>query len=201
MCQIRAGRFGLRCAHIALSPIREPSRHPQIATRCRNRQKVPSAEETREPFPATALPCAERGAPLGGSGMHAPVKVDGPAVGGTLAWRPPRHTLRPSRGQAEIAVRTLIRSAGDHPDPEGLIDIFRPASSAPTNSGLPVMPRTPADSCSGRLPRSRGTTRRWCWPTLVSCPIASTRWCRSPAAHIGYLPRDRIVGISRSPAS
>jgi GTP cyclohydrolase IA len=54
--------------------------------------------------------------------MDASLKVNGLAAGQVLETRPARHVIRPSRAVAEMAVRTLIRWAGDNPDREGLID-------------------------------------------------------------------------------
>ena len=54
--------------------------------------------------------------------MHASVKFNGLASGQPLESRPTGQIIRPSRAEAEIAVRTLIRWAGDDPDREGLTD-------------------------------------------------------------------------------
>ena len=54
--------------------------------------------------------------------MHASLMMNGLAVGQVLETRPARHVIRPSRAEAEMAVRTLIRWAGDNPDREGMID-------------------------------------------------------------------------------
>jgi len=54
--------------------------------------------------------------------MHASLMMNGLAAGQVLETRPARHVIRPSRAEAEMAVRTLIRWAGDNPDREGLID-------------------------------------------------------------------------------
>src|SRR5262249_38925752 len=43
-------------------------------------------------------------------------------TGGQSPSKPPKQTTRPSRSEAEKAVTTLIRSAGDDPDREGLIE-------------------------------------------------------------------------------
>ena len=51
--------------------------------------------------------------------MHATVKINGrcpPAIGFATS----EQITRPSRAEAETAVRTLIRWAGDDPDREGL---------------------------------------------------------------------------------
>ena len=58
---------------------------------------------------------------------------------------------RPSRSQAEDAVRTLIRWAGDDPDREGLADT-PPVSCAPMSSGSKAMASSPAETLGRHLP-------------------------------------------------
>ena len=54
--------------------------------------------------------------------MHASVKFNGLASGQPSESRPTGQIIHPSRAEAETAVRTLIRWAGDDPAREGLID-------------------------------------------------------------------------------
>jgi GTP cyclohydrolase IA len=109
----------------------------------------------------------------------------------------PRQDLRPSRNEAEDAVRTLIRWAGDDPDREGL-------------RGTP-----------GRVVRAY---EEWFWgytedpgeylertfeevagydEVVVLRDIRFESHCEHHMApivgrvHIGYLPRNRVVGISK----
>jgi GTP cyclohydrolase I len=109
----------------------------------------------------------------------------------------PRQDLRPSRNEAEDAVRTLIRWAGDDPDREGL-------------RGTP-----------GRVVRAY---EEWFWgytedpgeylertfeevagydEVVVLRDIRFESHCEHHMApivgrvHIGYLPRTRVVGISK----
>ena len=67
--------------------------------------------------------------------MDARVKV----LEAGAATRPPRE--RPTREEAEAAVRTLIAWAGDDPDREGLAT-RRAASCRPSRSSTPATART-----------------------------------------------------------
>jgi GTP cyclohydrolase I len=55
------------------------------------------------------------------NGMYAPLKTNGIATRPVSEIRPTTQIF-PSRLEAEMAVRTLIRWAGDNPDREGLTD-------------------------------------------------------------------------------
>ena len=104
---------------------------------------------------------------------------------------------QPSRAEAEAAVRTLIRWAGDDPDREGLLGTPR-ASCAPMRNGSRGYDEDPAASCSAPSRRSAATTRSWCCATS-----GFESHCEHHMApiigrvHIGYLPRNRVVGISK----
>ena len=58
--------------------------------------------------------------------MDAVVKTSTPVIAGqtdpAMAVVEPQHTLRPTREEAEDAVRTLLRWAGENPGREGLLD-------------------------------------------------------------------------------
>src|SRR5262245_52951225 len=108
--------------------------------------------------------------------MHASLMMNGLAAGQVLETRPARHVIRPSRAETEMAVRTLIRWAGDNPDREGLIDTPARVSRAYEQW---AMMRTPPNYCSAHLRKLPGMTKWWCFATFVLCPIASTTWRRS----------------------
>ena len=102
---------------------------------------------------------------------------------------------RPSRLQAEEAVRTLIRWAGDDPDRAGLLDTPRRVINA-YDEWFAGYHEAPIGCSSAVSRRSPGTTRSWSSGTSVSYHIASTTWRRSSGAHI-RIPADRVVGISK----
>jgi GTP cyclohydrolase I len=104
---------------------------------------------------------------------------------------------RPSRAEAEAAVRTLIRWTGDDPDREGLLatpervvrsyeEFFAGYSQDPEE----ILTRT-FDETAGYddMVVLRGIRfESYCEHHMV--PIIGI-------AHIGYLPRNRVVGISK----
>lgn len=108
-----------------------------------------------------------------------------------------KETDRPSREEAEAAVRTLLRWAGDDPDREGLIDtpdrvvrsyeeFFAGYAQDPTD----LLART-FEETEGydEMVLLRGISfESHCEHHMV--PIIGT-------AHVAYLPRNRVVGISK----
>ncbi|WP_233206607.1 GTP cyclohydrolase I FolE [Caulobacter sp. FWC2] len=106
-------------------------------------------------------------------------------------------TQRPSREEAEAAVRCLISWAGDDPDREGLLDTpARVARSyAELFAGYDEDPRSHLlrtfEEVGGYEDMVVLTNIR-----VVSCcehhmlPVVGR-------AHVGYLPRNRVVGISK----
>lgn len=104
---------------------------------------------------------------------------------------------RPSQAEAEAAVRTLIAWAGDDPDREGLADT--PARVA----------RSYAELYAGYADDPRRYLERTFEEVggyddmivLTDIPIISV--CEhhmlpvTGVAHVGYLPRNRVVGISK----
>ena len=104
---------------------------------------------------------------------------------------------RPSRGEAEEAVRTLIRWAGDDPDREGLL-------------GTPGrVVRAYEEWFAGYKDHPRDYLKRTFEETggydevVVLRDIRFESHCEHHMApiigrvHIGYLPRNRVVGISK----
>ena len=97
---------------------------------------------------------------------------------------------RPSREEAEAAVRTLIRWAGDDPDREGLLGTPDRVVRSYEEFFARLRRRTRARCCSAPSRRSRATTRSSCCATSASrshcehhmVPIIGK-------AHVGYLPR------------
>jgi GTP cyclohydrolase IA len=108
-----------------------------------------------------------------------------------------RENQRPSAAEAEAAVRTLIRWAGDNPDREGLVDT--PARVARSYSelfaGYEVDPR---DYLKRTFEEVGGYDE-----LVVMRDIRFVSFCEHHMlpvvgrAHVGYLPNDRVVGISK----
>jgi GTP cyclohydrolase I len=105
--------------------------------------------------------------------------------------------LRPSREQAEEAVRTLIRYAGDDPGREGLKDTPKrvTASYKELYSGYAI---DPIEILSRTFEEVHG------YDDLVMVrDIRLESQCEHHmlpivgVAHVAYLPRDRVVGISK----
>src|ERR1700761_964622 len=104
---------------------------------------------------------------------------------------------RPSQAEAEAAVRTLIRWAGDDPDHEGLIDTpGRVARSyAELFAGYEVDPR---EYLKRTFEEVGGYDE-----LVVMRDIRFVSFCEHHmlpivgTAHVGYLPSNRVVGISK----
>jgi GTP cyclohydrolase I len=104
---------------------------------------------------------------------------------------------RPSRAEAEAAVRTLIRWAGDDPQREGLLDT--PARVARSYeeffAGYGV---DPADILARTFEEVDGYDEM-----IVLKDIRFESYCEHHMvpiigrAHVAYLPRHRVVGISK----
>jgi GTP cyclohydrolase I len=104
---------------------------------------------------------------------------------------------RPSAEEAEAAVRTLIRWAGDDPDREGLLDT--PARVARSYrelfAGYEVDPRAYLE----RTFQEVGGYDE----LVILKDIRFVSFCEHHMlpvigkAHVGYLPNDRVVGISK----
>jgi GTP cyclohydrolase IA len=104
---------------------------------------------------------------------------------------------RPSRSDAEDAVRTLIRWAGDNPDRQGLLGTPARVTRAYEEwfSGYREEPR---DYLSRTFDEVAGYDEM-----VVLRDISFESHCEHHLApiigraHIGYLPRHRVVGISK----
>jgi GTP cyclohydrolase I len=113
------------------------------------------------------------------------------------AAQPGAAVSRPSRAQAEDAVRTLIRWAGDDPDREGLI-------GTPTR-----VVNAYEEWFAGNFEDPREYLKRTFEEVAGYDEIVLLRDIRFEShcehhiapiigwVHIGYLPRDRVVGISK----
>ncbi|MEC8386780.1 MAG: GTP cyclohydrolase I, partial [Pseudomonadota bacterium] len=109
----------------------------------------------------------------------------------------PGSNLRPSRSEAEDAVRTLIRWAGDDPAREGLLDT--PARVARAYEELFVgYHQDPNEILSTTFAE---TENYGDMVLLKDIKFEST--CEHHmlpvigVAHVAYIPRDRVVGISK----
>jgi GTP cyclohydrolase I len=108
-----------------------------------------------------------------------------------------RGPVRPSRAEAEAAVRTLIAWAGDDPDREGLIDTPRRVAAA-FESWFRGYALDPAEV----LARTFGDVAGYDDMVMVR-DVRLESHCEhhiAPflgVAHIAYLPRDRVVGLSK----
>jgi GTP cyclohydrolase I len=106
-------------------------------------------------------------------------------------------SLRPSRQEAEEAVRTLIRWAGDDPAREGLLET--PARVARAYSDwFSGYGQDPAALLARTFEEVGGYDE-----IVVLKAIPFESHCEHHMApiigevHVGYLPRDRVVGISK----
>jgi GTP cyclohydrolase IA len=125
-----------------------------------------------------------------------PLDEDGDDVSGQV---PPRHSHdgRPSAEEAEAAVRTLLRWAGDDPTREGLVDT--PARVARSYrelfAGYDTDPRA-------YLERTFEEVAGYDQLVLLK-DIRFVSFCEHHMlpvigkAHVAYLPNDRVVGISK----
>jgi GTP cyclohydrolase I len=108
-----------------------------------------------------------------------------------------KETFRPSREEAESAVRTLIRWAGDDPDREGLRETPGRVARAYREwfSGY-------CDDPGALLSRTFDETGGYDQPVLLR-DIRFESHCEHHMApivgvvHISYIPRNRVVGISK----
>jgi GTP cyclohydrolase I len=107
------------------------------------------------------------------------------------------HLSRPSRAEAEAAVRTLLRWTGDDPDREGLratpervVRSYEEFFSGYSLDPEEILTRTFEETAGyDDMVVLRGIRfESYCEHHMV--PIIGT-------AHIGYLPRNRVVGISK----
>ncbi|MDP3749976.1 MAG: GTP cyclohydrolase I FolE [Phenylobacterium sp.] len=104
---------------------------------------------------------------------------------------------RPTQSEAEAAVRTLIEWAGDDPDREGLLET--PARVAQSYKELFSGYETdPTDYLARTFEEVGGYDE-----LVVLKDIRVVSFCEHHMlpflgkAHVGYLPRDRVVGISK----
>jgi GTP cyclohydrolase I len=122
----------------------------------------------------------------------------GPGNGQVLKTAPADNAaLRPTRQEAEDAVRTLIRYAGDDPSREGLNDTPKRVVNSYKEmfSGYAL---DPAEALSRTFEDVHG------YDDLVLVrDIRLESHCEHHmlpivgVAHVAYLPRDRVVGISK----
>lgn len=106
-------------------------------------------------------------------------------------------STRPSRAEAEAAVRTLIRWAGDNPEREGLIDTPKRVAAA-YEEFFEGYGQDPVDELSRTFEDISGYDdmvilkdmdfESHCEHHMV--PIIGV-------AHIAYMPTDKVVGISK----
>lgn len=109
----------------------------------------------------------------------------------------PDHKPRPTQEQAEAAVRTLIEWAGDDPDREGLLETPKRVAKSYKElfAGYEVDPH---EYLARTFEEVGGYDE-----LVVLRDIRVVSFCEHHMlpflgkAHVGYLPRDRVVGISK----
>jgi GTP cyclohydrolase I len=129
--------------------------------------------------------------------MHAPVKLNGLASQAIADSGSAGRTIRHSRAEAEMAVRTLIRWAGDDPHREGLIGTPVRVVRA-YEQWFAGYHEDPAEFLRRTFEEAAGydemvVLRNIHFVSYCEHHMAQINGC----AHIGYLPRDRVVGISK----
>jgi GTP cyclohydrolase I len=104
---------------------------------------------------------------------------------------------RPSQTEAEAAVRTLLRWAGDDPDREGLVDTPNRVARA-YREWFSGYDEDPVEYLKRTFEEMGGYDE-----IVVLRDIRFTSHCEHHVApiigraHVGYLPRDRVVGLSK----
>ena len=110
---------------------------------------------------------------------------------------PADRAQRPSRAEAEMAVRTLIRWAGDDPGREGLLDTPALVVRA-YEQWFAGYSQDPSQHLARTFEEVSGYDEM-----VILRDIAFVSHCEHHMApivgraHIGYLPRTRVVGISK----
>lgn len=105
--------------------------------------------------------------------------------------------LKPSREEAEEAVRTLLRWAGDDPAREGLVDTPRRVAAA-YEEWFGGYDQDPVDSLQRTFEEVEGYDEM-----VILRDIPFESHCEHHLApiigraHVGYLPDRRVVGISK----
>ncbi len=126
-----------------------------------------------------------------------PLDEDTDSVNGQVPPRTPHENGRPSQAEAEAAVRTLLRWAGDDPDREGLLDT--PARVARSYRELFAGYETNPRAYLERTFEEVGGYDQ----LVVLKDIRFVSFCEHHMlpvigkAHVAYLPTDRVVGISK----
>jgi len=129
--------------------------------------------------------------------MHATVQFNGLVSTQPSGSGPSEQVTHPSRAEAETAVRTLIRWAGDDPGREGLMDTPARVVRA-YEQWFAGYDEDPAEVLQRTFEEVAGYDEM-----VVLRNIRFVSFCEhhmapiSGRAHIGYLPRDRVVGISK----
>jgi GTP cyclohydrolase I len=141
---------------------------------------------------------AEQRKPEKDTGMGALAKTAGQDNAQIVKAMPARiASERPSRGEAEAAIRTLIRYAGDNPEREGLVETPRRVAES-YGELFAGYEQDPVEILSKTFEDVHG------YDDLVMIrDIRLESHCEHHmlpilgVAHVAYLPRDRVVGISK----
>ena len=131
--------------------------------------------------------------------MDAIIKTLKPTLSADIARAPEPAVPRPSREEAEAAVRTLIAYAGDDPNREGLLDTPKRVTSA-YDELFGGYRECPADV----LERTFSETGGYDDLVLIR-DIPFYSHCEHHmmpffgTAHVAYMPVERVVGLSKLP--
>jgi len=129
--------------------------------------------------------------------MNTLVKIDARTSSRTLVGAPAGVVLRPTRAEAEAAVSTLIRWAGDDPGREGLKDTPARVVRA-YEQWFAGYGEDPGAHLARTFEEVDGYDEM-----VVMRDIRFVSHCEhhmapiTGRAHVGYLPRTRVVGISK----
>src|SRR5262245_1769721 len=129
--------------------------------------------------------------------MSTLVKIDARASGRILVAEPAGGVRRPTRAEAEAAVSTLIRWAGDDPEREGLKDTPARVVRA-YEQWFAGYGEDPGAHLARTFEEVEGYDEM-----VVMRDIRFVSHCEhhmapiTGRAHVGYLPRNRVVGISK----